>query len=140
MRILAAAPLHWSAGYDDLLQAVRSLADDGVGVSLRVEADGPARERFLFNVTDLGLEDVVALVDPELGAGGAPADVDVVALAAVDDRPWPETLKVAGRGGAVAATDLAWVRRHLVGSGPHVVLAPPRSPARLARAIADACR
>jgi hypothetical protein len=137
VRVLAAAPLHWSAGYDDLLAAVRLLLDRGVPVSLRVEADGPARERFLFGVTDLGLEAAVALVEPAADDPDLPA-ADVVALAAVDDRPWPETVQVAWRGAAVAATDLPWVRRHLAGSGVPVVLAPPRSPARFAAALVDA--
>jgi glycosyltransferase involved in cell wall biosynthesis len=137
VRLLAAAPLHWSAGYDDLLLAVRMLLDRGVPVSLRVEADGPARERFLFGVTDLGLEAVVALTGSAEDDTDLPG-ADVVTLAAVDDRPWPETIRAAPRGTAVAATDLPWVRRHLVGSDRPVVLAPPRSPARLAAALVDA--
>ncbi len=136
MRLLATAPLHWSAGYDDLLLAMRSLLDRGVPVSLRVEAEGPARERFLFGVTDLGLEAVVTLTgtaEDDLVPGA-----DVVVLAAVDDRPWPETLRAVPRAAAVAATDLPWVHRHLLRSGRPVVLAPPRSPARLAAALVDA--
>jgi glycosyltransferase involved in cell wall biosynthesis len=141
MKVLAVAPLHWSAGYDDLLLALRLLADDGEPVSLRVEADGPARERFLFTVMDLGLEDRVVLTDPPGPPGRRVAvpDADVVALAAVEDRPWPETAHAAGRSRAVAATDLSWVRSNLVGSGRRVVLVPPRDPARFAGAILDAC-
>ena len=136
MKLLATAPLHWSAGYDDLLLAVRSLLDRGVPVSLRVEADGPARERFLFGVTDLGLEASVALAEPsEDGTALPPADV--VVLAAVDDRPWPETVRAAPRAAAVAATDLPWVRRHLVRPGRALVLAPPRSPTSFAAALVD---
>lgn len=137
LRLIGVAPLHWSAGYDDLLLAVRGLVDRRLPVSVRVVADGPARERFLFNVWDLGLEREVELVSPRPPESLGDLAKQVVVLAAVDDRPWPETIGAGAHSRRVVATDLPWIRGHLTASCPRAVLVPPRSPAHLADALAE---
>lgn len=133
LRALSVAPLHWSSGYDDLLLAVRGAVDRGIDVSLRVEADGPARQRVVYTVFDLGLDDrVVFARGRDVGWDGL---ADALVLAAVDDREWPAVAAAADRALTVVATDLPWARAHLVRPGRDVRLVPARSPAALVSAL-----
>jgi hypothetical protein len=134
LRILAVAALHWTAGYDHLLLGLRDLLEAGRDATLRVEATGPARERFLFTVHDLGLAPVVTLAAPDRAEVVGRADVLV--LAAVVDQPWPEMLTARHRAGSVVATDLPWAREHLGPDTAATELVPVRSGPALAAALA----
>jgi hypothetical protein len=140
LRVLAVSPLHWSAGYDYLLVGLRRLLDRGRAVTLRVEADGPARERFLFTAGDLGLAAVVTLTAPPRDLVtprfDLPPAFDVLALAAIVDGPRPEVLAARARASALVATDLPWARRHLGGGAAPAELVPARSAGALAAALA----
>lgn len=59
---LSAGPLDWRFGGEYVLLALRALRDEGIRVRWRVVGIGPDRERLLFGVRDLGLEDQVELV------------------------------------------------------------------------------
>jgi glycosyltransferase involved in cell wall biosynthesis len=130
VRLLTTAPLHWSAGHDVLLLALRSLIDAGQDLTLRIEGSGPARDRVLFTIADLGLADVARLAEAATDGG-----YDALVLAAVDDRPWPGVLAACSRARRIVASDLAWIRANI--PGPEVRLVPPGDPERLADALLE---
>jgi hypothetical protein len=130
LRLLTTAPLHWSSGHDVLLLALRSLVEAGEAVSLRIEGCGPARDRVLFTIADLGLGDVARLAEAATDGG-----YDALVLAAVDDRPWPEMPAARSRARWTVASDLAWIRANV--QGPEIRLVPPADPERLADALRE---
>lgn len=58
-RLITTGSLIWRKGYEYLLAAVRELVDRGVPVHLTIIGDGPERQRLLFTIHDLGLQEVV---------------------------------------------------------------------------------
>jgi colanic acid/amylovoran biosynthesis glycosyltransferase len=65
VRILSIGRLHWKKGYDDALQAIRMVVDDGVDCRYRIIGDGEGRDAVLFDRSDLRLDDVVELLGPQ---------------------------------------------------------------------------
>jgi len=55
-----ASPI-WSKGYEYVLQAVRMVLDQGYQVRFHIVGDGPERQRVVYTVHDLDLEDAVVL-------------------------------------------------------------------------------
>ena len=147
LRLACTAPFHWSGGHDYLLAALRRLLDGGLDFACDLVDDGPEPQRLLYTIVDLGLA--------EFGPDGRPrgdritvhrrptfmetADVlrrsDVVVLAAVEDRPWPELSEALACGLPVVATQLPSIAEMLPDRGPSLV--PPRDPDALAAALAS---
>jgi colanic acid/amylovoran biosynthesis glycosyltransferase len=63
LRILSAARLYWTKGYEYGLQAVRLLIDQGIYCEYHITGDGPYKEAVLFTVQDLGLQESVTLLN-----------------------------------------------------------------------------
>ena len=138
LRLACVAPLHWTAGLEYLLVALRRLLDSGLDASLDLYGEGPARAATLFAVSDLGLGERVALRPHEGTAALARAlgAADVCALAAVEDRPWPGALEAMACGLPVVASDGPSVR-DAVRPGREGLLVPARDPAALAEAVVE---
>jgi glycosyltransferase involved in cell wall biosynthesis len=59
IRIVTVGRLDWTKGHVYGLQAVRRVVDAGVPVTFSIIGDGPERQRLLFAIDDLGLQDHV---------------------------------------------------------------------------------
>ena len=136
IRAVSSVPLHWSAGGEYALLAIRRLVDDGEDVRFDIIGDGPDRERLVFASHDLELQHVVRfhrqqdrLRGQELLSGA-----EVFVLAALQDRPWPQVIEAMAAGLPVVGTDLQALRR-VVEDGAHGLLVPRRDPGSLARAL-----
>jgi glycosyltransferase involved in cell wall biosynthesis len=62
LRLVSVGRLHWKKGYDYALRAVRTLLDEGKDVRYHIIGDGPHREAVVYDVHDLGLQDVVTML------------------------------------------------------------------------------
>jgi glycosyltransferase involved in cell wall biosynthesis len=68
LRVIATGALIWRKGFEYAITAVRRALDEGVRVNLEIIGDGPDRQRLLYTIHDLGVENEVRLVgrlDPE---------------------------------------------------------------------------
>jgi len=59
--VMTVGTLAWVKGHEWSLQAIRRLADKGVDVRFEIIGDGPDRQRVLYTIADLGLQDRVRL-------------------------------------------------------------------------------
>ena len=62
IRIVSVGRLDWTKGLTYGLEAVRRLVDAGVPVTFTLIGDGPERQRVLFAIDDLGLQDHVRVL------------------------------------------------------------------------------
>jgi len=60
-RLVTTGSLIWSKGHEWALQAVRMLKQRGVNVQFDIIGDGPERQRVLYTIHDLGLQNCVRL-------------------------------------------------------------------------------
>jgi colanic acid/amylovoran biosynthesis glycosyltransferase len=60
-RITAVGGLIWKKGYDYALQSIRALKDRAINLQFNIVGSGDERDRVLFTIRDLGLQDVVRL-------------------------------------------------------------------------------
>jgi glycosyltransferase involved in cell wall biosynthesis len=136
LRLACPAPLHWSAGLEYLLVALRRVLDRGVDVFLDLHGEGPFHDGFLFTASDLEILPRVTL-HPQRSRQ-ALLDVlrsaDACVLAGVEDRPWVGVLEAMACGLPVIATDGPSVR-DAVRPGREGVLVPARDPEALAGAL-----
>lgn len=65
LRVLAVGRLVPKKGFADLITATRSLVDRGVTVEVTIAGDGELRDTLQRQITDLGLDEVVAMVGPK---------------------------------------------------------------------------
>jgi colanic acid/amylovoran biosynthesis glycosyltransferase len=61
LRLITVGSLLWRKGYEYALLAVRQLLDDGVAVCLDIIGDGHERQRVLYTIEDLGLQEAVVV-------------------------------------------------------------------------------
>jgi colanic acid/amylovoran biosynthesis glycosyltransferase len=61
-RVVTTGALIWRKGYEYALLAIRKLVDAGVPVSFEIIGDGPERQRVLYTIHDLELENQVSLL------------------------------------------------------------------------------
>ncbi|MFQ5568391.1 MAG: glycosyltransferase family 4 protein [Rhodothermales bacterium] len=61
-RVVMTGTLSWVKGYEYALSAFRGLLDQGINARLRIIGEGPERQRVLYTIYDLGLEDHVQLL------------------------------------------------------------------------------
>lgn len=64
-RITTTGALIWRKGYEYALQSIRALKDRGISMRFNIVGGGPERDRVLFTIRDLDLEDVVRLHGPQ---------------------------------------------------------------------------
>ena len=60
-RIVTVGTINWRKGFEFALVALRKLADQGVPAHLEIIGDGPERQRILYTIHDLNLQDHVSL-------------------------------------------------------------------------------
>jgi len=60
-RLFTTGTLIWRKGYEWALHAIRLIKDRGVNVQFDIIGDGPDRQRVLYTIHDLGLQDCVRL-------------------------------------------------------------------------------
>jgi glycosyltransferase involved in cell wall biosynthesis len=60
-RVVTTGSLVWVKGYEYALQSIRHLVDRGIDVEFHLIGDGPERQRILYTINDLGLEERVHL-------------------------------------------------------------------------------
>ncbi len=61
-RVVTTGSLIWHKGYEYALVAVRQLVDAGIPAQFDIIGDGPERQRVLYTIHDLGLENQVRLL------------------------------------------------------------------------------
>jgi glycosyltransferase involved in cell wall biosynthesis len=137
LRLTCCAPLHWTAGLEYVVVALRRLVDRGLDARIDVLGDGPARDAALFTASDLGILDRV-----DVRAAGSPPEraralrgADIGLFAPVEDRPWTGLLEALACGLPVVAADGASIR-DAVRPGVEGELVAARDPAALADAVA----
>ena len=59
LTVVTVGTLIWVKGHEWALQAIRRVADEGVKVRFEIIGDGPDRQRVLYTIADLGLQDRV---------------------------------------------------------------------------------
>jgi len=60
--VITVGSLIWRKGYEWALGAIRRVADSGINVRFEIIGDGPDRQRVLYTIADLGLEQRVKLL------------------------------------------------------------------------------
>lgn len=79
LRIISTGSLNWIKGYEYALSAIRRLVDRGWSVRYEIIGDGPERQRLLYTIQDLELDDHVIwygkLSPPEVQAKLQGADI-----------------------------------------------------------------
>lgn len=144
MRVVAVGRLTWVKGYDDALEAVASLARDGVPVTYEIVGGEPGsdtgeandRNRLLYLIHDLGLDGRVRLL------GDAPQErvrerlwaADVLLHSSHSEGLPNAVLEAMACGLPVVVTDCGGLRE-AVDHGVEGLVCPPRSPQALAEAL-----
>jgi glycosyltransferase involved in cell wall biosynthesis len=129
IELLCRAPLDWRAGGEYALLALWRARRAGADCGLTFVGDGEDRERLLFTINDLGLDQVARLLPSD-----GPAGYQAFLLAAVRDEAWPGLDRAIADGLPVVASDLPGIRRRLT---PDVdsLLVPARDAGALAGAL-----
>ncbi|HSL58709.1 MAG TPA: hypothetical protein VK866_12765 [Acidimicrobiales bacterium] len=128
--VVTVTALTWAAGLEHALVAVHRARCAGHDVRWRIHGDGPERERVVFTIHDLGLDEVVTLGAP-LGGG------DLYLHPRLDDEvgDLAHWLAVGGR---AVATDGRRVRELAVRHPCRLWRVPRRDPAAMARTLVEA--
>jgi colanic acid/amylovoran biosynthesis glycosyltransferase len=143
-RVVSVGQLRWEKGHEYALQAVRTLADQGVPVRFELLGGDPGagvtargeRERILHTVADLGLEDHVSLAgqfsSPEIGRRLAAADVLLHASLA---EGIPNVVLEAMACAVPVVTTNSGGVSEVITHGVEGIVVPPRDPEQLAVAL-----
>ena len=129
--------LIWRKGYEYALQAIRELKDKGINIRFNILGDGPERQRVLYTVNDLELNDVV-----ELHGRNSPEDVrrvlqrsDAFLLTSLSEGISNAVLEAMACGVPVVTTDCGGMRE-AVTDGVEGFVVPTRDTAAIVRALA----
>ncbi|MBA2311632.1 MAG: glycosyltransferase family 4 protein [Actinobacteria bacterium] len=136
LQLVTTGSLVWQKGYEYCLMAIKRLTDLGIRSELHIIGDGPERQRVLFTIADLGLEDYVHL-HGHLQPNDLRAllwDCDAFILASVTEGISNAALEAMACGLPVVVTDTGGMR-DLVRDGIDGYLVPPRDPEALARSV-----
>ena len=136
LRVLSIGRLHWTKGYDDALEAIGGLRDQGTSVEYRIVGDGDLLAAVAFWRHQLGLDDRV-----ELRRSVPPAEVarqlawaDVVLHSAVSEGFCNAVIEAQAHGVPVVCTDAGGLPEN-VDDGVTGIVVPRRDPAALAAAL-----
>lgn len=137
-RITMIGTFVWCKGYEYALQAIRELKDNGINVRLIILGDGPERQRVLYTINDLELNDVV-----ELHGRNSPEYVrevlqrtDAFLLTSLSEGISNAVLEAMACGVPVVTTDCGGMRE-AVTNGVEGLVVPARDTSAIARALAD---
>lgn len=136
LHVLSIGRLHWKKGYDDALEAIARLHDQGVSVEHRIVGDGDLLSAVAFWRHQLGLDDQV-----ELLRSVPPAEVarqlgwaDVVLHAATSEGFCNAVIEAQAHGVPVVCSDADGLPENVDDDVTGVVV-PRRDPAALAAAL-----
>ncbi len=136
LRVLALGRLHYSKGYDDLLNALHRLTAGGVDWRLTLIGEGPERDALTQQIDELALGERVTLTG-SLGEDqiiGHMREADVFVLSSHAEPLGVVTMEAMSMGLASVATDAGGVREIMTHERDGL-LVPPKDPAALAEAL-----
>ena len=136
LHISTTGSLVWRKGYEYCLLAIRHLIDSGTPTKLHVVGDGPERQRVLFTIEDLGLQNHVHLhgrLPPE-EVRRVLWNSDVFIHASLSEGISNAVLEAMACGLPVVASDTGGMRE-AIREGVDGYLVPPRDPEALAKAL-----
>lgn len=136
LRIITAGSLNWVKGYEYALQAIRYLIDLNIKIRFDIIGEGSDRQRILYTVYDLGLEDCVHL------HGRLSSDQirdhlqhsDVFLLSSLSEGISNAALEAMACGLPVVTTDCGGMREAIT-DGVEGFVVPRRNPEATARAL-----
>ena len=135
--IVTTGSINWVKGFEYALLAVRQLKDLGLCVRFEIIGDGPDRDRMLFTIRDLDLEDCT-----DLAGRLEPVQVrehlkqaDVFLLSSLSEGLSNAALEAMACGLPVVTTDCGGMRE-AINDGVEGFVVPVRSPAALAEKLA----
>ena len=135
LMIVTVARLVWFKAIDQLIHAVAELGERGKRCRFVIVGDGDKREALAALTKRLGVEDRVVLLGPRLDVPRLLALADVFALPSVSEGMPIAIMEAMAFGLPVVATAVDGTPE-VVFNGETGILVPPRSPARLAQALA----
>jgi len=135
-RIVTIGSLIWRKGYEYALLAVRQLVDVGVPVQFDIIGDGPERQRVLYTVYDLGLQDHVRLLGrlPPEQVRDRLQQADVFLLSSLSEGISNAVLEAMACGLPVVTTDCGGMTE-AVTDGVEGFVVPVRDPEAMAEAL-----
>jgi colanic acid/amylovoran biosynthesis glycosyltransferase len=136
VRLVAVGSLVWVKGATYALQAVRRLVDRGVPVQLSLIGDGPGRQRLLYTIDDLSLQDHVKLLGalPPIAVRDRLRQSDVFILPSLSEGFCNAAVEAMACGLPVVMTNCGGVREG-VADGVEGFVVPVREPEAMASAI-----
>lgn len=135
-RVITTGSLIWHKGYEYALMAIRQLVDAEVPVRLDIIGDGPERQRVLYTIHDLGLENHVRLLgrlSPEQVRDRL-QQANVFLLSSLSEGISNAVLEAMACSLPVVTTDCGGMRE-AVTDGVEGFVVPVRDPEAMARAL-----
>lgn len=135
-RFVTTGNLIWTKGYEYLLSAIRLLIDRGEPVHLGIIGDGPDRQRVLYTIHDLGLQNAVTVrgkLKPE-AVRDCLQQADVFVLSSLSEGISNAVLEAMSCGVPVVTTDCGGMRE-AVSDGVEGFVVPVRDPESMAEAL-----
>ena len=135
-RLMAVGSLLWLKGFEDALLAVKGLVDRGLDVHFDLVGDGRDRQRLLFAVHDLGLEEHVTLhgQQPPEKVRELLRQAHVFIVSSFSEGIANVALEAMACGVPVVSTRCGGMPE-VITDGEHGLLVPVQQPAALERAI-----
>lgn len=135
-RIVSTGSFIWRKGYEYALLAIKQLKVAGVPVRYQVIGDGPGRQRILYTIQDLGLQDCVQLLGklPANAVRDILQQADVFLLASLSEGIANVVLEAMACELPVVITDCGGMRE-AVTDGVEGFVTPVRDPNTLAQAL-----
>lgn len=135
-RVVTTGSLIWRKGYEYALSAIRQLVDQGIPVQFEILGDGPERQRVLYTIHDLDLEQHVLVrgrVSPEQ-VRDVLQQADVFLLSSLSEGISNAVLEAMACGVPVVTTDCGGMRE-VVTDGVEGLIVPIRDPAPISQAL-----
>lgn len=136
-RVVTTGSLVWVKGHEYALQAIRHLVDRGIAVQFDLIGDGPERQRILYTIQDLGLEERVHLhgrLEPE-EVRNRLQHADAFLLSSVSEGISNAVLEAMACGLPVVTTDCGGMREAVTNNVEGCVV-PVRNPKAMSQALA----
>ena len=121
--VISTGALIWRKGYEYALCAIRQLIDQGIPAQYEIIGDGPERQRILYTVQDLGLEENVFLsgwLSPEKVRDRL-RDSDIFLLSSLSEGISNAVLEAMSCGLPVITTDCGGMREAIGGAEGFIV-------------------